>query len=536
MSNSYLTLGFDATTQEGVHINTVHLTYKNNCQVIALDQLPVGTAVHHESHICVIQSENLYLPEAVAETIIKPNIGQNYRLLHLNNESEIVRLLSEFTSQSILFAPDGIKLSVESFRSDILFKYNDCTSSGECEILLDLLSRGFYKNIFWIMAKKHQQKLLRVCRICGNLTGKDSIKTSSRRERIFNIFKINIAEDCLDVHPTQMCLKCNATIVNIENRGSKLLKPIPKVSNKCVNDCQHSFCSLCIILLIKGKLEKEAKCPICSSFIMVNSLCSSVYVLEMIKHSYIACKLCKKKVLFKDTYEVHDCQKDHLKSKHSTIIDDFYKVNKSSDVPQNTEAAVVHVIKQKLEHSKTTTIEFLSGGPRPLCLTVTPKAYKESASCSISTLKKRHRLLMEEVNHQVGNSKDSQVMQAAVMLKSFDYCQKRKILQNANIGIVQLSAEELVAFKADVGIPWNKLKTMTRWLNSRNVQTASNSKQRVVAKTWARDDLIVLDENFTFQNENIKCSLEIKHAPWAYIDNLPKNIENMLNILERYKL
>ncbi|XP_065642258.1 uncharacterized protein LOC136073900 [Hydra vulgaris] len=323
------------------------------------------------------------------------------------------------------------------------------------------------------MAEKHQQKLLRVCRICGNLTGRDSIKTSSRRERILNIFKINIAEDCLDVHPTQMCLKCNATMVNIENRGSTLLKPIPKAWLKCqtnvcdcvfgkvgrkpkpnvgrpgifkrwtqitlnlfleslplplkqdqlselnfllnphltlcickicekimhqpvmIKDCQRSFCSLCITLLIKGKLEKEAKCPICSSFIM-------------------------------DTYEVHDCQKDHLKSEHSTIIDDFYKVNESSDVPRNIEAAVVHVIKQKLEHSKTTTIEFSSGGPRPLCLTVTPKAYKESASCSISTLKKRHRLLMEEVNHQVGNSKDSQVMQAAVMLKSFDNCKKEK--------------------------------------------------------------------------------------------------------------
>nr|XP_047133635.1 uncharacterized protein LOC124811655 [Hydra vulgaris] len=52
MSNSHLTLGFDATTQEGVHINTVHLTSKNNCQVIALDQLPGGTAVDYESHIC----------------------------------------------------------------------------------------------------------------------------------------------------------------------------------------------------------------------------------------------------------------------------------------------------------------------------------------------------------------------------------------------------------------------------------------------------------------------------------------------------
>nr|XP_047136574.1 uncharacterized protein LOC124813491 isoform X1 [Hydra vulgaris]XP_047136575.1 uncharacterized protein LOC124813491 isoform X1 [Hydra vulgaris] len=53
MSNSHLTLGFDATTQEGVHINTVHLTSINNCQVIALDQLPGGTAVDYENQICV---------------------------------------------------------------------------------------------------------------------------------------------------------------------------------------------------------------------------------------------------------------------------------------------------------------------------------------------------------------------------------------------------------------------------------------------------------------------------------------------------
>ncbi|XP_065672288.1 uncharacterized protein LOC124815234 [Hydra vulgaris] len=303
-----------------------------------------------------------------------------------------------------------------------------------------------------------------------------------------------------------------------------------------IKDCQHSFCSRCIALLIKGKLENEAKCPICSTYIMVNNLCSSVHVSEMIKHSYIACKFCEKKILFKDKYECHDCQNDHLKREHSTIIDDFYKVNKSSDISRNIEAAVVQVIKHKLEHSKTTTIEFPSGGPRPLCLTVTPKAYKESASCSTSTLKKRNRLLMEEVSHQIGISKDSQVMQTAVMLKSFDYNQKRKILENANVGVVEFSAEELVAFKADVGIPWNKLKTMSRWLNSRNVQTASNSKQRAVANTWAGNDLIALDESFTFQNENNKSTLEIKHAPWAYIENLPSNIENRLNVLQSFRL
>ena len=51
-NNNNLTLGFDATTQEGVHINSIHLTSKNKCQVIALDQLPGGTSDDYQNHIC----------------------------------------------------------------------------------------------------------------------------------------------------------------------------------------------------------------------------------------------------------------------------------------------------------------------------------------------------------------------------------------------------------------------------------------------------------------------------------------------------
>ncbi|XP_065669741.1 uncharacterized protein LOC136088822 isoform X2 [Hydra vulgaris] len=143
---------------------------------------------------------------------------------------------------------------------------------------------------------------------------------------------------------------------------------------------------------------------------------------------------------------------------------------------------------------------------------------------------------MEQSNHQVGNSNDSQIIQTAVMLKSFDDNQKSKLLESAKIGIVEYTAEELVAFKADEGIPWNKLKTLTRWLNSKNNYTASNIKQRVVANDLAGSDLVVLDAEFTFQNKNNKLVFEIKLTPWAYIDNLPKNIEIMLNILESYNL
>ena len=45
------TIGFDATTQEHVHVNSIHITTTEHCLVIALDQLPGGTAEDYEAHI-----------------------------------------------------------------------------------------------------------------------------------------------------------------------------------------------------------------------------------------------------------------------------------------------------------------------------------------------------------------------------------------------------------------------------------------------------------------------------------------------------
>nr|XP_047136623.1 uncharacterized protein LOC124813509 [Hydra vulgaris] len=51
ISTPNLTLGFDATTQEGIHINSVHFTTKTECHVIAIDQLSGGTAHNYQTHI-----------------------------------------------------------------------------------------------------------------------------------------------------------------------------------------------------------------------------------------------------------------------------------------------------------------------------------------------------------------------------------------------------------------------------------------------------------------------------------------------------
>lgn len=46
-----LTLGFDATTQDDLHVNRIHVTSKSDCHVLAVDQLAVGTAEDYEVHI-----------------------------------------------------------------------------------------------------------------------------------------------------------------------------------------------------------------------------------------------------------------------------------------------------------------------------------------------------------------------------------------------------------------------------------------------------------------------------------------------------
>ena len=51
MTKEDLTLGFEATTQEGVHLNTIHITTKSDWYVLTIDKLPGGTAEDYENHV-----------------------------------------------------------------------------------------------------------------------------------------------------------------------------------------------------------------------------------------------------------------------------------------------------------------------------------------------------------------------------------------------------------------------------------------------------------------------------------------------------
>ena len=50
-SEEDLKLGFDATTQDRMHVNSIHDTSKDKCNILDIDQLPGGTAEDYELHI-----------------------------------------------------------------------------------------------------------------------------------------------------------------------------------------------------------------------------------------------------------------------------------------------------------------------------------------------------------------------------------------------------------------------------------------------------------------------------------------------------
>ncbi|XP_041459631.1 uncharacterized protein LOC121411152 [Lytechinus variegatus] len=52
MDTNNLTMGFDATTQEETHINSIHFTSKDKCLAAAVDVLAGGTAEDYATHIC----------------------------------------------------------------------------------------------------------------------------------------------------------------------------------------------------------------------------------------------------------------------------------------------------------------------------------------------------------------------------------------------------------------------------------------------------------------------------------------------------
>ena len=96
---------------------------------------------------------------------------------------------------------------------------------------------------------------------------------------------------------------------------------------------------------------------------------------------------------------------------------------------------------------------------QPLVLLSALVAYKDSSKVSNKTLQRlnfvKKELLICSGNH--GTKK-----QAAHLIQSFGRDERENLLKLANILPFEVDAETRVAMKVDLGIPWEKLKHISR--------------------------------------------------------------------------
>ena len=92
--------------------------------------------------------------------------------------------------------------------------------------------------------------------------------------------------------------------------------------------------------------------------------------------------------------------------------------------------------------------------------TSTPKAYKPSSECSRRTVQRRNSLLKDII---VGSSATSAPEQTGLLISSYSKKEKKTVRQVANMEVDHISPEEMLALKAKLGIPWEKLKTIGRY-------------------------------------------------------------------------
>ena len=127
--------------------------------------------------------------------------------------------------------------------------------------------------------------------------------------------------------------------------------------------------------------------------------------------------------------------------------------------------------------------------------------------------------------------------------------ERQELLQSAGLPVV-IPPDHALALKADLSIPWSKLRVIRRqvktrlisinslecnvyrWLKTLNITLASEGKQRALAAEVTGDNLKAELGAFTFSHSN--GGDEIREVPFAYVPNLIAKVADMVSAYERY--
>ena len=99
-----------------------------------------------------------------------------------------------------------------------------------------------------------------------------------------------------------------------------------------------------------------------------------------------------------------------------------------------------------------------------MMLTSTPIPSKSSDKSCKRTIFNRNKFLQNIIKTTSGASNEAKLEQTSKLLSSLDTIERQKLLSNAKIPTAEIPEEFMVALKVEMSIPWEKLKTMSRWV------------------------------------------------------------------------
>eukprot|EP00731_Ephydatia_muelleri_P031131 Em0022g645a len=151
---------------------------------------------------------------------------------------------------------------------------------------------------------------------------------------------------------------------------------------------------------------------------------------------------------------------------------------------------------------------------------LTTNKFKRPISKASSKTLCRYRKKVQKVRHVL--TSDDPTILLREEIRSLSKNEKNSLLKDAGITL-DISPEQGLAIKADLTLPWNKIRMIRRWFKGSGICLASERKQRQLAATLVGDNL---DAPFTFltasKNE------EVRGAPHAFIPRLQDSVFGLL--------
>ncbi|KAL5506255.1 hypothetical protein EMCRGX_G007860 [Ephydatia muelleri] len=194
-------------------------------------------------------------------------------------------------------------------------------------------------------------------------------------------------------------------------------------------------------------------------------------------------------------------------------------INCEQGQDQDSPARIIH---RMLSSSPEPDVITVPTGGRPITLVHVTNSKRPISKASSKTLR-RYRKQVQKVRHVL--TSDDPTILLREEIRSLSKNEKNSLLKDAGITL-DISPEQGLAIKADLTLPWNKIRMIRRWLKGSGICLASERKQRQLAATLVGDNLDAEIAPFTFltasKNE------EVRGAPHAFIPRLQDSVFDLL--------